>query len=92
MREYHNSEKATAGLGEESLAQGNPSYPRAREPPAYMSLAAQYGLSDDMDIGRPAGNEPTIEQEYQAYVTAPPSPKDVDLLKFWEVSDNIDGA
>jgi hypothetical protein len=90
MREYH--EKATANRREESLAEENPSYPVAGETPTYMLLAAQYGLSDDMDLGNPAGNEPSIDQEYQAYVTAQSSPKDVDLLKFWEVSDDIDGA
>jgi hypothetical protein len=90
MLEYH--EKATADCREEPPAQENPSYPGAGEIPTYMSLAAQYGLSDDMDIGRPAGNEPTTEQEYQAYMTAQSFPKDVDLLKFWEVSDDIDGA
>jgi hypothetical protein len=54
--------------------------------PSY-ALAAEYGLDDeDMDIGNPGANEQTVEQEYQAYITAPPSPKTVDIVKFWEAS------
>jgi hypothetical protein len=85
-------EKAPADREEDPLAEEDPSYPVAGETPTYMLLAAQYGLSDDMDIGNPAGNEPSIDQEYQAYVTAQCPPQAVDLLKFWEVSGDIDGA
>lgn len=55
--------------------------------PGYMSLAEQYGLSDDMAIGDSGSScQATIEQEYQAYITAPLSPQSMDILKFWEVS------
>jgi hypothetical protein len=54
--------------------------------PSY-SLAAKYGLSDDMDVGDPGANEQTVEQEYQAYITAPLSPRTTDIIKFWEVSN-----
>jgi hypothetical protein len=55
--------------------------------PRYMSLGQQYGLSDDMEIGRSGSRcQATIEQEYQAYITAPLSLQSVDILKFWEVS------
>lgn len=55
--------------------------------PTY-SLAEQYGLTDDdMDIGGPGENEQTVEQEYQAYITATLSPKSIDILKFWEASN-----
>jgi hypothetical protein len=55
--------------------------------PAYMSLAQQYGLSDDMEIGGSGSHcQATIEQEYQSYITAPLSPKSMEILKFWEVS------
>lgn len=55
--------------------------------PAYMSLAQQYGLSDDMEIGVSGSQcQATIEQEYQSYITAPLSPKSMEILKFWEVS------
>lgn len=55
--------------------------------PAYMSLSEQYGLvDDDMDIASSV-DEQTVEQEYQAYITAPLSPKTIDMVKFWEASD-----
>jgi hypothetical protein len=55
--------------------------------PGYMSLAQQYGLSDDMEIGDSGSHsQATIEQEYQSYITAPLSPKSMEILKFWEVS------
>jgi hypothetical protein len=55
--------------------------------PSY-SLAEQYGLTDDdMDIGSPGINEQTVEQEYQAYITASLSPKTIDIVKFWEASN-----
>ena len=62
---------------------------RTGEMPKYMSLAHQYGYDDDhMDFGHGGSNdaEQTVEQEYQAYVTAPLS-KHPDILKFWEVSN-----
>jgi hypothetical protein len=60
---------------------------------AYMELAAQYGLPNDMIIGNPCETQQqTVDQEYQAYVTAPCSPKDVKPLKFWEVRGDINGA
>jgi hypothetical protein len=54
------------------------------EEPAFMSLASQYKLSVDMEIGMVLP-EASIEQEYQAYITAPLSPK-TNILRFWEVS------
>ena len=53
--------------------------------PAYMSLAEQYGL-DDMELGASEDVETqTVEQEYQAYITALISVPGTDMLKFWEV-------
>jgi hypothetical protein len=60
--------------------------------PSYMSLAAQYGLGDNMTPGSSGSdnNKQTLNQEYQAYVTAPLSPVNFEPLKFWEVGgDNI---
>jgi hypothetical protein len=57
-----------------------------------MQLAAEYGLDDDdMIIGNPGNNlqQQTVDEEYQAYVTAPCSSNDVTSLKFWEVSGHI---
>jgi hypothetical protein len=53
------------------------------EVPKYMSLAAQYGLEDDMNFNDNSGqDEQTVDQEYQAYVMAQCSPKGTDILKF----------
>ena len=53
---------------------------------AYMSLAEAYGLKD-MQIGVSGDIEvQTVEQEFQAYVTAAISKPGTDSLKFWEVS------
>lgn len=53
--------------------------------PTYMSLAAQYGLDDDMDMSNLGNQGQTYEQEHQAYVTAPCSPPNTNILKHWEV-------
>jgi hypothetical protein len=59
--------------------------PVQREP-AYMSLAERYGLSEDMFLaGGDNSEEQTIEQEYQAYATAPVTASNVDMIKYWEV-------
>jgi hypothetical protein len=54
--------------------------------PKYMSLAAHYGLLEDMDISNSSRQEQTLEQEYQAYITAPLAAKQINILHFWEVS------
>jgi hypothetical protein len=84
MVEY--CEKSAGSDNEEQLG-ANATNCGTGEMPKYMSLAAQYGLDDDMDIGDSSANMQTIEQEYQAYITASLSPKTVDILKFWEVDD-----
>jgi hypothetical protein len=54
-----------------------------------MSLAEVYGLKD-MQIGASDDVEgQTVEQEFQAYVTAALSKPGADILKFWEVSKSI---
>jgi hypothetical protein len=49
-----------------------------------------------MIIGNPGENQQqrqqTVDEEYQAYVTAPCSTKDVHPLKFWEVRGDICSA
>jgi hypothetical protein len=48
-----------------------------------MSLAAQYGLGDEMQISSTtAHHQATIEQEY---IIAPLSLVLMDIIKFWEV-------
>jgi hypothetical protein len=55
--------------------------------PAYVSLAAQYGLSDmDFESSEDIQGQ-TVEKKYQPYVTAAYSKPGTDMLKFWEVSN-----
>jgi hypothetical protein len=84
--------RENANRDEESRAEPAAVYPGTGEMPRYMTLAAKYGLDNDMDIGNSGENEQTISQEYHAYVTAPCSPKNFNILKFWEVSDYMSGA
>ena len=85
MAEY----RAIATTAEEQSAP-NDTVPDPGETPAYMTLAAQYGLTDDdMEIVNTTP-EQTVEQEFQAYVTALLSPNNIDILKFWEVSSRLD--
>jgi hypothetical protein len=80
MQEYRQNVTTAAETDELASSSVDPG-------PAYMSLAEQYGLSDDMEIGDPGSRcQATIEQEYQSYITAPLSPQSTDILKFWEVS------
>lgn len=62
------------------------------EPPAFMSLAEQYGLTDeDLDASEPDDHGvQTIEQEYQAYITAPLCAKGTPIIRWWEVSQKTD--
>jgi len=87
MSEY--CKKATGSQDKELLFQQDPTY----KAPKFMSLAAQYGLPDnDMDIGGLGHKERTVDQEYQAYMMVPCSPKNTDPLKFWEVGGDSNGA
>jgi hypothetical protein len=96
MLEYR--EKAATGAdsdeGSPSEPQGQAAHPGNRDSigPKYMALAAQYGLNDDMNIGDSSENEQTVEQEYQAYITAQCSLKSIDILKFWEVGCDTNSA
>jgi hypothetical protein len=60
MVEYWEQEIATTP-GQESIPAAGPSTLM----PAYMSLAAQYGITD-MEISNPGICDQTVEQEYQA--------------------------
>ena len=82
MCEYHEM-KITSGQSARTEVQ-------SRAEPRFLSLAQQYGYNDDMQIGGSnQHSEQTVEHEYQAYVTAPRSLGNVDLLKFWEVSCSL---
>jgi hypothetical protein len=80
MLEYH--EKNSTDYNNKSHSDN------VSERPKFMSLAAQYGLNKDMEIGNSDGPEQTTEQEYQAYVTAQPS-RGIGVIKFWEVHNSI---
>lgn len=88
MFEYH--EKIATSEGEESVQtrSTNATYHSREDMPAYMSLAAQYGL-EDMEVGDAGESVQTVEQEYHAYVTGVLSSKNVDILKFWEVNSDV---
>jgi hypothetical protein len=90
MLEYRDRISRTEGQSAQSGADPI-EHQDTSEMPKYMSLAEQYGFSDDMDIGGSTdnGTEQTVEQEYLAYITAPPSSKTVDILKFWEVGSTV---
>ncbi len=81
MREYREM-KITSGQSARTEVQ-------SVAEPRFLSLAQQYGYNDDMQISGSNQREQTIEQEYQAYVTAPCSPGNVDILKFWKVNCSI---
>jgi len=65
-----------------------PSQPRpvARRPPTFTKLVDKYLDLGDMRISDSSGLQmQTIEQEFQAYVTAPVCADGTDIVKFWEV-------
>jgi hypothetical protein len=84
MQEYR---EKTAGESQNDLDSAG----ATKDPPMYMSLAHQYGIADEMEFGESGETVQSIEQEYQAYITAPLL-KNVDILKFWEVGGNINGT
>ena len=73
----------------QAISPEEPSGPRSPaadgNAPAYMSLSEQLA-DDDVDFASGVGKQ-TVEQEYQAYITAPLSPKTMDIVKFWEESN-----
>ena len=83
MLKYREQVKERAG--DTAILPATTSTTRPTAIPAYASLAEQYGL-EDMQFG-PAEDDrgQTVEQEYQAYVTAALSKPGTDMLKFWEV-------
>ena len=56
----------------------------------FMSLASQFLVEDKVNFEEPGNNKQTIDQEYQAYMTAPLSW--MSILRFWEVGTDINGA
>jgi hypothetical protein len=82
-----NEYRQRAATSEEQAA---PAGPATREIPAYMMLAAQYGIADEMGFSDSGILEQSIEQECKTYITAPLSPQNVNIIKFWEVIAEFD--
>jgi hypothetical protein len=53
-------------------------------PPAFTTLAQQYGL-DDMSFEAPNIEEASVVEEFYSYVNAPLSPPLTNTVKYWEV-------
>ena len=90
MHTYH--QKIVAAQGEQELVEARATITDYSCQPTHTTLAAQYGLGwmeveDESDV-RP--NVRTVEQEYMGYIMDR-SKKEVDILKFWEVSDSCCG-
>jgi hypothetical protein len=71
----------------EKMSAAGPTVPILGESPAYMTLDAQYGLMDDDLVIGGTTHEQTVEQEFQAYITALLLPPNMNILKFWEASN-----
>jgi hypothetical protein len=92
MLEYREKAKQKALEGQSAPTVAVPGVGTGKMP-SYISLAQQYGYNDDnMEFDGSSDAEQTLEQEYQAYVTAPLSTKYTDILKYWEVSNVISCA
>jgi hypothetical protein len=80
MDEYRERADAAEQLPPGPVAQGS------SNTPAFMTLAAQYGLEDDgLAFGNNNTSLQTREQEYQTYITAPLTSPDIPHVKYWEV-------
>jgi hypothetical protein len=75
MLEYHERNKRE---GPAQTPGANAADLGTEETEKYFSIADKYGI-DDMDIGESGESEQTVEQEYQAYITAPLSSKTVNI-------------
>ncbi len=85
MRDYR--KRSDAGESEEQLQVHRAK--TTNDVPAYLNIAAAYGLEDDMEIGYSGGVVQSVEQEYMAYTTAAASELSVDILRFWEVNSDV---
>jgi hypothetical protein len=57
------------------------------------ALAAHFDFKSKLDeLLGPDDTSPskgTVESEFDRYVSAPPSPRETDILRFWEVSASL---
>lgn len=86
MLEYREAKKKLEEAAASSDTAPAPATPEPDDAPAFMSLAERYGLPGMGFANDEDTDEQTVEQEYQAYVTAPLSRKGTNILKYWEAS------
>jgi hypothetical protein len=88
MVEYHECARvASSGPGSDSgHSVPLPAVGNSAQPPAYTTIAEQYGLQDmHFESASGSGEDQSVKQEFQAYVTAPLSPLLTNILKHWKV-------
>jgi hypothetical protein len=88
MHEYREKIKSDSGQVRPSQVASAIAVQRP-EQDSWMDLAAQYGLSSMMPSKSHQGDQ-TVDQEYQAYVTAQLA--DSNILQYWQVSGHFNGA
>ena len=86
MREYRENNESENRL---NPAPQGASARATRKGDSLANLLTEFGL-EDMGISNLGQNEQTVNQEYQAYVTAQLS--ETDILRFWEVGGYLSGA
>jgi hypothetical protein len=86
MLEYRERNKKKAPAQTRAVDAADPGTEKLEK---YWSIAAKYGLGEEMGMGvdESGGNEQTIDQEYQAYITGTTLRRNVNILNFWEVGD-----
>jgi hypothetical protein len=88
MVEYRQNASSEATAGPSS--QPRPAAAR-RAPSGFTKLADKYLSLDDMRISDSSSLQTqTIEQEFQAYITAPVCAEGTDIVKYWEVRHCVD--
>jgi hypothetical protein len=61
--------------------------PATQKPaPKFVSLPSKYQLTDHPIYAQAASNTSSLEEEFDSYKNAPPSPQGTDLVDFWNVS------
>ena len=95
MLEYHekaahrHEEEEEPLLDESSPNLGDSGHPSGE---AWMSLMKQYGIESEMSTDNRDNNTQSVDEEYNAYVTAQCSRPGTDILSFWSVSGDINSA
>jgi hypothetical protein len=86
MKEYH----ARAAAQDPDPHPSSPQ-PQSDTGNSWDQLAEQYGLDDMMELEDNVSQaEQTVDEEFSAYTSSPLSPRDTNIIKFWEVSCHKD--